>query len=117
MPAKGKSRAAHRTLREEDSLADVKPLTLAEFEDAGDDAVEIVLRGAALFDRSTPYRERLMRAVRFYLRSDSIPYVVMALNKRIASAAADKRREDAKLKVTDPDWSPPMQPKPVGGRT
>ncbi len=101
-----KSKGSRRSFIQEDCLADAKPLVLSEFEDYGVAALELVLCKAAEMDRRQSYRERLVDAVRLYVRCDRVPYVVMELNKRILEAADVKRREDAMLKVTDPDWIP-----------
>lgn len=98
-----------RRMVQEDSLADVRPLTLAEFEDPGDEAVEVVLRGAAEMDRSIPYRKRLMCSLRWNIRCDDLPRVVVAMNKRILAAAEKKSREGL-------EWSLHTDSESVKGR-
>jgi hypothetical protein len=85
--SKSKSRGPQRPFVQEDSLADVQPLLASEFEDYGDQGVELVLRTAARMDRRDSYRERLADAIRLYIRCDQVPHVVLALNKRILAAA------------------------------
>lgn len=114
MSSKSKSRGLQRSFVQEDSLADVKPLVLAEFEDPGEEAVEIVLGGAARMDRSVPYRERLMCALRWYIRCDDLPRVAVALNKRILAAADKKDREAAAMAGLAPRCDAGMACRPAG---
>lgn len=100
--ASRKSARPQRAFVPEDSLADVEPLLVSEFEEYGDAAVDLVILRAGEMDKSLSYRDRLMRAIRWYLRCDTIPHAVMALNKRILAATEKCRREAAAMAAATP---------------
>lgn len=94
-----------------DSLADIETFVLTDLQEFG---VEFVLRKAGEMSSLLSYRERVEEALRLYVPSEELPWVVLELNKRILAAADKKRQEKAMPKATAPNWTPCGKAKCVG---